>query len=146
MKNIIISLFLLCLIAVGANSQTVVTLINDEAVTDANDTLTSEWIYIGDANYVELFHSVDDTVDIRFYIDYAVGSGRGTYYVTTAIDSIKSTGTASTQVSVGKTLRGFGTSAIVNLIQGANYIRLRSYFQTASEASGIYKAYLNFRD
>lgn len=145
MKKIIIALFALFLVA-GVSQSQVVNLINDEAVTDANDTLVSEWIYIGDANYVELFHSVDDTVDIRFYVDYAVGSERGTYYVTTAIDSIKSTGTASTQVSVGKTLRGYGTSAIVNLIQGANYIRLRSYFQTASEASGIYKAWLNKRD
>ena len=129
------------LFAVSVNSQTVI-LINETAATDDNDTLTSSWTYIGDADYVEFFHSVDDTVDVRWYIDYGVGSDRGTYYGTTAIDSIKSTGTASTQVSVGKVLKGFGTSAITNLIPGANYIRLRAYFQTASEASGIYKAWL----
>lgn len=146
MKNIIISLFLLCLVAVGANSQTVKTLISDDAVTSSNDTLTSEWIYIGDASYVELFCAVDDTMHIKYYIDYAVGSERGTYYATVAVDSIKSTGTASTQVSVGKALRGFGTSAITNLVIGANYIRMRAYNQSGSETTGIFRAWLNFRD
>lgn len=125
----------------GLSSVTI--LINETAATDDNDTLVSAWTYIGDANAVELFHSVDDTVDIRWYIDYAVGSDRGTYYSTTAIDSIKSTGTASTQVSVGKVLRNFSAT---NLIPGANYVRLRAYFQTASEASGAYKAWLNIRN
>ncbi len=142
MKKIVLALFLFIGVIGFTNSQ-VVNLISDAAVTDANDTLTSEWINITGANYVEIFHSVDDTVDIRWYIDYAVGLDKDTYYSTVAIDSIKSTGTASTQVSVGKVLRN---SSATNLIPGANYIRLRSYFQSASEASGIYRAWLNKRD
>jgi len=120
----------------------VINLISDDAVTDTNDSLETGWISLGNnANYVSLFLSVDDTVDIRWYLDYAVGSA-GTYYVTTAIDSIKSTGTASEQVSVGKVLRN---SSATDLIPGANFIRFRAYFQSASEASGIFRAWLNTR-
>ena len=142
MKKIALALFLFIGVIGFTNSQ-VINLISDAAVTDANDTLTSECKYITGAIYVEIFHSIDDTVDIRWYIDYAVGLDKDTYYSTVAVDSIKSTGTASTQVSVGKVLRN---SSATNLIPGANYIRLRSYFQSASEASGIYRAWLNKRD
>ncbi len=141
MKTIIIALFLLSSVAFSQWNGTVINLVSDDAVTDTNDSLETGWISIDDANAVELFMSVDDTVDIRFYVDYAVGNG-GTYYVTTAIDSIKSTGTASTQVSAGKVLRNFSAT---NLIPGANYIRFRAYFQSASEASGIFRAWLNKR-
>lgn len=142
MRKYILALFLFVGIIGFTNSQ-VINLINDAAVTDDNDTLISSWINITGSNYVEIFHSIDDTVDIRWYIDYAVGLDKDTYYATVAIDSIKSTGTANTQVSVGKVLRN---SSATNLIPGANYIRLRSYFQTASEASGIYRAWLNKRE
>lgn len=142
MRKYILALFLFVGIIGFTNSQ-VINLINDAAVTDDNDTLTSSWINITGSNYVEIFHSIDDTVDIRWYIDYAVGLDKDTYYATVAIDSIKSTGTANTQVSVGKVLRN---SSATNLIPGANYIRLRAYFQTASEASGIYRAWLNKRE
>lgn len=120
----------------------VINLVSDAAVTDANDSLETGWKYIGDANFVSLFLSIDDTVDIRFYVDYAVGPA-GTYYNTVAIDSIKSTGTASTQVSEGRVLRN---ASATDLIPGANYIRYRAYFQSASEASGVHYAWLNTRE
>ncbi len=142
MKKLIALLFLL--VAVSSYSQTK-TLINDEAVTSSNDTLVSEWIYIGNADHVEIFNSVDDTMHVKYYIDYGVGSNASSYYATVAVDSIKSTGTASTQVSVGKVLRGFGTSAISNLIPGANYIRMRAYNQSGSETTGIFKAYITYK-
>lgn len=145
MKNIIISLFLLCLVAVGANSQ-VLPLISDNAVTSTNDTLVSDWKYIGNANYVELGVAIDDTMHIKYYIDYGTGAEASTYYATVAVDSIKSTGTASTMVYLGKTLRGYGTSAVSNLIIGANYIRIRAYNQSGSETTGIFRAWLNRRD
>ena len=120
----------------------VINLISDDAVTDTNDSLETGWINLGsNANYVSLYLSVDDTVDIRWYVDYAVG-GAGTFYATTGIDSIKSTGTASTQVSSGKVLRN---SSATDLIPGANFIRFRGYFQSASEASGAFRCWLNVR-
>lgn len=143
MKKLFALLFLL--VAVSAHSQ-VITLINDEAVTSSNDTLTSSWVYIGNANYVELFNMVDDTMHVKYYVDYSVGGVNGTYYATVAVDSIKTTGTASTMTAVGKTLRGYGTSAISNLIIGANYIRLRAYNQSGSETTGIFKSYVYRRD
>lgn len=119
-----------------------INLISDDAVTDSNDSLETGWIPLGlNANYVELFSSVDDTVDVRYYVDYAAGP-EGTYYATVAIDSIKSTGTASTQVSTGKVLRN---ASATNLIPGANYIRYRGYFQTASEATGAVRVWLEVR-
>lgn len=120
-------------------------IISDEAVTTSNDSLESAWYDVGGCSDVELGLFVDDTVHIKYYIDYSSGtfkSETGTGYLTLAVDSIKTVGTTNTGLYKGIILRGAGASGVVNQIPGANWIRWRGYRQSDSETSGYCKAAL----
>lgn len=115
-------------------------LIYDDAVTSANDSLESGWVKISGAN-IELFLAVDDTMRVDYYIDYRVATE--TNYLTTAADSLVTRGTALTGKGKGVVLRGQSTSGIVNIIPGAEFIRLRAYRHASSETTGSFHAGLN---
>ncbi len=114
-------------------------IITDADVTSSNDSLESAWKNITGAMDVELAIYTDDTMHIKYYVDYSFGTfpyEEGTGYLTLAVDSIKTVGTANTGLYKGVLLRGYGTSGIVNQIPGANMIRWRGYRQSGSEATG----------
>lgn len=137
MRKYILLLPLLALLGFGVFKQ--VTVISDSAVTSSNDSLESAWVPIGESQQVMLFLTVDDTAHIKYYIDYRYGNQKE---LTLAVDSIKTVGTASTELSKGVLLRGFGSSAITNLIPGANEIRYRGYRQAGAEATTSHTASL----
>lgn len=137
MRKYILLLPLLALLGFGVFKQ--VTVISDSAVTSSNDSLESAWIQIGESEQVSFFITVDDTAHIKYYIDYRYGNQKE---ITLAVDSIKTVGTASTELSKGILLRGYGASAITNLIPGANEVRFRGYRQSDAEATTAFTASL----
>lgn len=107
-------------------------IINDEAVTSSNDTIVSGWVDVTGCFGVELMFQIDDTCRIDYQVDYSFGIATDATngYLTVAgvgTDSIKTTGTANANLIKGVLLKGYGTSAITNLIPGANFIRVRCY-------------------
>lgn len=130
MKKLIFIIPFLALMAFAIVKQ--VTIISDTAVTSSNDSLESAWIPIGESGQVSFYLTVDDTAHIKYYIDYRYGTQKE---VTLAVDSIKSVGTSLSEFSKGVLLRGYGTSAITNLIPGANEVRFRGYRQADAETT-----------
>lgn len=127
-------------------AQKTLVLINDEAVTTSNDSLETAWIDLGEhANQVSFWLAVDDTAHIKYYVDYK-GSTSFDEYLSTTVDSIKTVGTSSSTLGKGITIRGFGTSAITNVIPGGRYIRFRGYRQSDAETTTTFRCVLIIRD
>lgn len=138
-KTFLMLLLGFILIFLAFDNASVVTLFQDSAVTTTNDSLTSSWIDIGTAEQVAIFNTIDDTMDVDFEVEYRAGTET---FIRVALDSLANTGTTLTGKSHGQVLRGYGASAITNLIPGANFIRIRAVRQSGSETTGYVKSVL----
>lgn len=131
MKVLILAVILLF---TGFSLMNTVPVIYSTTVTSSNDSLESSWIN-ADYNDVSITLYVNDTMRVDYYIDYRVDTLSA---LTLAVDSIKTTGTALTGLSKAVILRGYGASAITNLIPGANQFKVRGYRHSSSGATGTF--------
>ena len=121
-------------------------IISDAAVTTANDTLISDWQWIGTASNVSIFYGADDTTYVKGYIEYRYGTGQleGITLGTADTLSIDTRSTAAAGISKGKNLRGYGLTT--DLIPGANYIRVRLHRLAGSETTSTVRVALSYQD
>ena len=112
----------------------VVNLHNDSAVTSTNDTLTGSWKYIANAEDVEIFMELGDSISYLTRVDFYTGTSTSYASYTLSGSDTTSNLASPTIKGQGKVLKGF----TANNIAGASSIRvvhIRKDYSTAHTSS-----------
>lgn len=140
MKKIILALFFVFTGFSIIETMQTIPLIYSTTVNATNDSFASDWIN-ADYNDISVSLYVDDTMNMKYYIDFRMDTLRDSSF---AIDSIYTISSASTGKTKAVILRGQGASSIINIIPTANQFRVRGIRGSGAEDTGkfVVQAYL----